>query len=391
MPLTDEMQLVSVDDHLVEHPNLWQDRLPMKYRESGPRVVEVTSEIHSEFRFGMHLKPGSEVWLVEDNIYPQLGLNAVAGKPRNQMGADPVRFEEMLPGCYDPNERIRDMDLDGVTAAMCFPSFPRFGGTLFAEVRDHELALLCTQAWNDYILDEWCSTAPTRFIPMVILPFWDIEESLRELERTAKRGARAISFPENPVPLGYPSFHTDHWDRLFSAIEDAEITLCLHFGSSGQAPETAPDAPLAVFITLMGCNSMYALVDLLFSPVFHRHPRLKVALSEGGIGWLPYILERADLTWQRHRYYQNVDQNTRPSDLYRSNIFGCFIKDDFGIKNRHEIGIDRITWECDYPHSDSHWPESREVVRQLMLDVPDSEVSAMVEINARKLFQFPRA
>jgi predicted TIM-barrel fold metal-dependent hydrolase len=133
---------------------------------------------------------------------------------------------------------------------------------------------------------------------------------------------------------------------------------------------------------------MYTTADLLFSPVFHKFPRLKVALSEGGIGWVPYMLERIDYTWDRHRYYNDVNQTTRPSDLFRTHIWGCFIDDVSGIKNRYDIGVDRITWECDYPHSDSNWPNSRTRVAEMLADVPDDEVHRMVELNARELLCF---
>lgn len=389
MPLQDHMHLISVDDHLIEHARVWRDRLPKKYVELGPTVIESGAEgLVSDF--GTRVKPGSQVWQYEGRIYPQMGLNAVAGKPREQLGVDPLRYEEMIPGCYDPSERVKDMDIDGVQAALPFPSFPRFAGTLFHESTDKKLALLCTQAWNNFLLDEWCATAPDRFIPLVILPFWDVPAAVKEIGRTAAKGARAISFPENMVALGYPSFHTDHWDPLFSAAEAAGMPLCMHFGTSGKVPDTAPEAPLAVMIALMGCNSMYAVTDLLFSPVFPRHPNLRIAFSEGGVGWLPYLLERMDSTWERHRFYQNINQECRPSELFRQHMFGCFITDYHGVENRHAIGVDRMLWECDYPHSDSNWPNSRKIASELFYNVPDEEVHRIVELNARELFHFPR-
>ncbi len=381
MPLRDDMQLISVDDHLVEPPHLWQDRLPAKYRDAGPRIVQVAGADGQI----------SDVWLYEGRTYPQIGLNAVAGKPPTEFGTEPMRYTDMIPGCYEPEARIIDMDLDGVQAAICFPSFPRFAGTVFLQGEDPALALLSVAAWNDFMIDEWCGAAPERFIPIAILPLWDVGAAVREIHRVAGRGAKAISFTENPVPLGLPSFHTDHWDPVFSAAEETGLPLCLHFGTSGQAPTTAPDAPFAVTITLFGCNSMFAAADLIFSPVFHRHPNLKVALAEGGIGWVPYLLERADYVWDRHRWYQNVNQAVAPSELFRRHIWGCFIDDVHGLKNRHDIGIDRITWECDYPHSDSNWPNSRKRALEVFADIPDEEVARMVEWNSRELFNFPRA
>jgi predicted TIM-barrel fold metal-dependent hydrolase len=175
---------------------------------------------------------------------------------------------------------------------------------------------------------------------------------------------------------------------VLSAAQEAEMPLCLHFGSSGQPPTVAPDAPFAVSISLYGCNSMYATADLLFSSVFHRFPRLKVSLAEGGIGWVPYILERIDYTWDRHKYYTGIDIDTRPSDLFRTHIWTCFIDDEAGLKNRHDIGIDRITWESDYPHSDSNWPNSRKRAAEVLADIPDDEAHRIVELNARDLLCF---
>jgi predicted TIM-barrel fold metal-dependent hydrolase len=395
MPLQDHMQLISTDDHLIEHPKLWSDRLPSKYVDTGPRIIEkrMPKSVHAgDKSHGEELSDrAAEVWQWEGRVYPYIGLNAVAGKKPEEYGAEPIRYSDMLPGCWDPKARIVDMDIDGVHAALSFPSFPKFAGTVFLEARDFDLALLCIKAWNDYVLDEWCPTAPDRLIPMVILPLWSVEESVKEIYRTAAKGSKAISFPENPVPLGLPSFHTNHWDPVFKAAVETKMPLCVHFGTSGKPPITAPEAPMAVMITLFGTNSMDATADLLFSPVFHNHPELQFVLSEGGIGWIPYLLERADQTWEKHRFYQNVNQTVRPSDLFAKHISGCFIDDRFGLARRHDVGIDRITWECDYPHSDSNWPNSRKIVHDMMLDIPDDEVQQMVEWNARKLFNFPRA
>jgi predicted TIM-barrel fold metal-dependent hydrolase len=381
MPLQDHMQLISVDDHLVEPPHVWQDRLPARYLADGPKIVEEEVEGGG---------PPAHVWYYEGRRYPQIGLNAVAGKRPEEFGTEPLRYSDMLPGCYDPEARVIDMDLDGVQAAICYPSFPGFAGKVFLQGNDRELGLLCVRAFNDFMIDEWCAAAPERFIPVVMLPLWDVQACVAELHRTVAKGAKAITFSENPVPLGLPSFHTDHWDPLFAAAEEAGIPLCMHFGTSGQAPTTAPDAPFAVTITLFGCNSMFAAADLMFSPVFHRHPGLKVALAEGGVGWVPYLLERADYVWDRHRYYQNVNQDMKPSDIFRRNIWGCFIDDVHGLRSRDVIGVDRITWECDYPHSDSNWPNSRKRAVEVFAEVPDDEVHRIVEWNSRELFSFPR-
>ncbi|MDV6271344.1 amidohydrolase family protein [Rhodococcus globerulus] len=391
MPLETDMQLVSVDDHLIEHPRVWRDRLPRKYLDVGPTIVETTGDEVDSYGFGQHVSKGRQVWMLDGQVYPELGLNAVAGKPRDQLGTDPVRFDEMLPGCYDPEARVKDMDVDGVQAALLFPSFPRFAGTLFGTLKDRELALLCIRAWNDYVVEEWFTPYPDRFIPMAILPFWDLEQSIAELDRLSDYNIRSVSLPENPSKLGHPSFHSAHWNPLLAVLEERQIVINLHFGTSGQVTRTSDDAPMAVLMSLMGTNTMAAASDLMFSPVFHNYPGLKVALSEGGTGWIPWLLERCDIIWERHRFYQNINQSVRPSELFRRNIWGCFIVDQYGVDNRHAIGIDNITWECDYPHSDSFWPNSRKVVEEMFHNVPSDEVHKIVEMNARRLYRFERS
>lgn len=374
MPLQDHHKIISVDDHLIEHPRVWLDRLPEKFRAAGPQIIED--------------EKGHHVWRYEGRIYPQIGLNAVAGKDPKDYGIEPVRYEDMIPGCYDPLARVKDMDLDGVQAAACYPSFPGFAGRVFLQAQDHELAHLCVQAWNDFSVDEWAGSAPDRFIALGMLPVWDIEACVKEIYRIAAKGTRTITFPENPAQLGLPSYHTDHWDPVFSAMEETQLPLSLHFGSSSLVPGFAADAPLAVSISLYATNLMWTTSDLLFSGVLQRHPNLKILLAEGGVGWIPYIVERCDYTWERHRWYQDIDKKTPPSELFKKHFYGCFIDDEHGVRNRYDIGVDNLTFEVDYPHSDSNWPNTRRRATEVFADVPDDEVERIVETNARKLFNF---
>ncbi|HUZ09413.1 MAG TPA: amidohydrolase family protein [Acidimicrobiales bacterium] len=375
MPLPDDVQVVSVDDHVIEHRTVWQDRLPARFREAGPRNVKDDQ--------------GRDVWMFEGRPHYNGGLGAVAGKDKKDYGLDPTSYDEMLPGCYDPAARVKDMDADGIWAQLPFPTFPGFAGSTLFAADDKELATACVAAYNDFMIDEWCAYSPERQIPLVLVPFWDVQAATREVERVAAKGAKAITFTEAPHALGLPSFHSDHWDPFLAAAQDADLPLCLHFGSGG-VPAVAPDSPFIVSIALFGLNSQQTTVDLLLSPVFRKFPRLKVALSEGGIGWMPYILERTDYSWDRHRWYQDVDRETRPSDIFRDHIFGCFIADEAGLRNLDLIGEDNVMFEGDYPHSDSNWPNSRKMLAESLIDVPDDTARKIAELNARRVFNFPR-
>jgi predicted TIM-barrel fold metal-dependent hydrolase len=383
MPLQDNMKIISVDDHVIEHPMVWQDRLPEKHKELGPKIIED--------------EQGHHVWQYGGQLYPQIGLNAVAGKDPHDYGMEPVRYDDMIPGCYDPAERVKDMDIDGIQAALCFPSFPGFSGGVFQRAADKDLALECVRAWNDFQLDEWCAADPSRLIPLGILPTWDPTLAAREVDRLAERGTKAISFPDGPVPLGLPSFHDPaYWEPLWDAFEAADLPVCLHFGSGSFVPGFSfmdkdvvdPHAPFAVAIAIFSSNLWWSTADLIFSGVLQRHPKLRFMLSEGGIGWLPYMMERTDYTWERHRWYQNISKVDRPSDLFRKHFWGCFIDDVHGINNRHIIGVENILIEVDYPHSDSNWPNSRKRIGENLYDVPDDEAALIVEHNARKLMNF---
>lgn len=374
--LPDDVQVVSVDDHVIEHPNVFQDRLPEKWKARGPKIVRDDE--------------GRDVWIYDGNPHYNIGLNAVAGKEYKDFGTDPATYEEMREGCYDIDARLADMDLDGVHAQLCFPTFPGFAGSTFLNAPDKDLAAECVSAWNDWMIDEWCASAPDRQIPLSLVPMWDIDKATAEAKRVIARGTRAISFTEMPHALGLPSYHTDHWDPMLAVIEEAGVPLALHFGSGG-APTVATEAPFTTAIALFGVNSQMATIDLVNSQIFAKFPKLKVALSEGGIGWMPYILERADYTWERHRWYTGMENARKPSDLFRDHIFGCFIVDEAGLANVERIGVDNVMFESDYPHSDSNWPHARKLLAESLANVPDDIARKIAEDNARRVFDFPRA
>jgi predicted TIM-barrel fold metal-dependent hydrolase len=258
--------------------------------------------------------------------------------------------------------------------------------------QDRQLALACVHAYNDFVLDEWCAYAPDRQIPLGILPLWDVDRCVEEIERTAAGGMRAFSFPENPAPHGLPSLFDEAWDPMWSALEAAEMPVCMHIGTSGSMPKPTADAPYIVGSALLPINTWATLASLLFSPVFHRHSGLQVSLTEGGVGWIPAALERADYIWDIHRYrLPEIEQGLRPTELFRRNVSGCLLEDRIGIELRHEIGVDRISFESDYPHADSKWPNARKYASELLVEVPDDEAHQMIELNARRLFRFPRS
>ncbi len=296
------------------------------------------------------------------------------------------------------------MDADGVLASLCFPTIPRYCGQTFLEANDRELALSCLRAYNDWMVEDWAGGAPGRFIPLVIAPLWDPVLASDEVRRCAAMGAKAVAFSENPAKLGLPSIHDrgGYWHPFLDAVNETGLPLCIHFGSSSMVPNTSDDAPIYVSSLLSPVNLIYATADWLFSHQLERYPNLKICLSEGGIGWMPYILERADyiidhMPWAR-RYepydysgteYDNLGPEQSPAELFREHIFGCFIDDKIGIKNLDAIGIDNVMIETDYPHGDGTFPNSRANAHRLLGHLDDESRYKIMQGNARRVFGLP--
>ncbi|HXY95237.1 MAG TPA: amidohydrolase family protein [Acidimicrobiia bacterium] len=392
--------LISVDDHVLEPGHVWQERVPAKYRERAPRLV----------RDG-----DGEAWLYDGRRMVTPGLGAVAGKRREEFSFEPITYDEMRPGCYDSVARVEDMDRAGVLASLCFPSFPRFCGQVFNEAEDRALALLCVQAYNDWMIEEWCGRVPGRFIPMTLVPLWDPGLAADEVRRTAALGARAIAFCENPAMLGLPTVYDrqGHWDPLMAACEETNTVICIHIGSSSKRYTMSDESPMLVTMSWSPPVIIAGtMIEWLFSPVLRKFPGIRITLAEGGIGWIPFFLERCAQTVDTHRFWiasgdvkhdslsghvvvsedAGVDlEGFSVVDTFRRHIYGCFIDDAHGVRNLDAIGVDNVMIETDYPHSDSTWPNCLEHAQKQLADLSDEHRYKIMRGNAERLFRFTPA
>lgn len=384
--------LISVDDHVLEPPDVWTSRVPARDRDRAPHI---------------ETEDGLEFWLYDGKRSPHSGLSAVVGKSKEEFSPEPLPYSEMRPGCYNAAARVQDMNQAGVLASLCFPSVTRFCGQLFWEASDKEFALTCLKAYNDWMIEEWCGSAPGRYIPLTLIPLWDPQLAVKELQRCAAMGSTSFAFSENPEPLGLPTIHDKdgYWEPVMAAANDLDMVVSMHVGSSSTLPRICSDAPFMANLTWGASRTSGTMLSWLFSGLFQRYPNLKIALSEGEAGWMPYFLERAEQVLDKQRYWVQrgvtfrehaasgtVDLDTLDlRGTFRDHVYGCMIEDAHAVASLGEIPEDNLMCETDYPHSDSTWPDSITVVKRIIGHLPPQTQYKILRGNAEKLYRFTPA
>jgi predicted TIM-barrel fold metal-dependent hydrolase len=385
--------IVDLDAHVVEPPGVWSDRLPANYKEIGPHVEYMPAGVPKLAGSAYVEEPGTDGpdvawWCYEDHRASLKRTIAAVGFERDEIELRGVTYDEMRPGCWRVSDRLSDMDLNNVAAQLSFPNYPRFCGQQFMSGKDKRLALLCVKAYNDWMVEEWCAESGGRLIPLCLIPLWDVSLAVAEVRRNAARGVRAVAFSEMPPFLGLPSLYSRYWDPFFTACQETDTVVCMHIGSGTKTPQASPDGPDAVLATILFGNSVASLTDFLFSGILHRFPRLHLMYAEAQIGWVPYVLERADDVWETHRGWSNSQRDCPepPSTYYRrGQVYSCFFKDAVGISLIDQVGPDNVVFETDYPHSDSTWPHSREAAAQQFGHLDQPTIDKIARGNAIRL------
>ena len=372
--------VISVDDHLIEPPDLFEGRLPAALAAAAPRVIEQ--------------EDGAQSWVFEGNHYPNVGLNAVVGRPRPEWSMDPARFDEMRPGCFDIEARILDMDRAGIWASLCFPSLVSgFCGAVYSRAKDADLGLACLRAFNDWHLEVWAGSHPERIIPLQLPWLADVGVAAAEVRANAARGFKAVSFPEFPAQLQLPSIFSGRWDPFFAACEETGTVVCLHTGASGWAPLPSPDPPFELLPTVFPVNALLAAGEWLWSGVPLRFP------APGGRhvrGW-HRVGAHADGPGRLRAGALGVGHaraRPGPRTCCRARCSGATSGSapstiPSAVAQRHVIGLDHIMVESDYPHADSSWPDTQRVLAENWGSLPDDELRAVAGGNASRLFRHP--
>ncbi len=371
-----DLVIVSLDDHIIEPPTMWDQHLSAQHQGIKPQWKERAD--------------GSQYWVIEGRVLQNFGLCAAVGRVREELGSESERLDQMRPGCWDVKSRIEDMNANGIVAALNFPTYVGLDGSVFQAMPNQDNALVLLRAYNDWHIDEWCGAAPGRSIPMAIIPFWNMPAAVAEVKRVVAKGCHAISFCENPTVKGCPSIHDPYWEPLWKVCAENNVVINLHIASGAGAPHASMDSPIDAWILTMPMAVANSAADWLHLTALDRYPNLKVSLSEAGIGWLPYFIERADFIYDQHRAWTHSDfgPGRKPSERFRQHFISCFIEDKFGLQNVDAIGEDNICYECDYPHSDSVWPFTPERLWRDIKHLPERVIDKISHGNALKVFNF---
>jgi predicted TIM-barrel fold metal-dependent hydrolase len=370
-----DLVIISVDDHIGEPPGMFDKHLTGAALASAPK-------------FKTNAK-GKNYWEYQGTKLPSIGLGSVVGRPPEEYGMEPTALDQLRKGVYDSSARVDDMNVNGIAASLNFGSFVGFDGSLFNKSPNKDDALVHLRAYNDWHIDEWCGSHPGRFIPCGLLPTWDMDATVAEIKRIAKKGCTAVTLNDNPTVLGLPSIHNAYWEPMWKAITDADIVMCLHIGTGNPAPHASMETPIEAWISTMPMAIAVGAADWLQLDALQRYPSMKVALSEGSIGWVPYFLERTDFSHERHKAWTHSRfPNTKPSEVFKKHFLNCFIEDAFGLKNIDEIGEDMIAYECDYPHSDCLWPQAPERLWGTVKGLTPAQIDKITHQNAMRFFNF---
>jgi predicted TIM-barrel fold metal-dependent hydrolase len=367
--------LISVDDHVLEPPDLFERRVPAPLRDGVPWV--------------WYDDEGVPYWVFDGQGHGLVSMNGACGRPVAEWTTAPQKFEEFRRGVRDSRARLSDMSVAGVWASLCFSSIPfGFAGSRLSALRDREAGLAAIRAYNDWVIDEWCGAAPDRYIPCQLPWLPEPAVAANEIRANAARGFRAVSFSENPENQGAPSIHSGGWDVFFDACQETGTVINLHVGSAGKVYAPSPATPPEGREALFPVSGIMTAVDWVYSQVPLRFPELHIVLSEAGIGWLPMVLERLEKLYRRVAAADSWRSDSpSPAEVLRRNFWFTTIDDEAAFLVPERLPLDHVMVEVDYPHTDSSWPGTQDLLRTTLAGLDAAQVRQVCYENAAALYR----
>jgi predicted TIM-barrel fold metal-dependent hydrolase len=357
--------IISADSHITEPPGTYVDRCDRKFRDRAPRMVR-------DPKMG-------DMFVVDGMERPvPMGLLAAAGKPAEQLALAGVKFDEMHRGGWDPDARMAEQDRDGVAAEIIYPTV----GMLLCNHPDFDYKKACFDAYNLWIAD-YCSAHPKRLIGTGQTAMRSVEEGIADLRKMKELGLKGVMMPGNPAVSDY---HDPIYDAFYEAAIDLKIPLSFHILTSKADSFTARGPRLNNFLGIIrGCQDIIG--TFIFGGVFERHPKLKLVCVEADAGWVPHYMYRMDHAYDRHRHWMTgTTLSKMPSEYFRENVYTTFQDDWVAFQMKDMCNIRRLMWANDFPHSDSTWPWSQEILAKHTKNLTEDEKNYILHDNAAELY-----
>ena len=401
--IVDRIPIIDADSHLTERPNLWVDRVPAKYREIAPRVVTSPG--------------GREVWLVGDKMVQGAAATSAAGWGEYWPDYAPT-LAEVDPAAYDARARAARLDEYGIQAQVLYPNLLAFNLFEFFEVGDEQFRLACVQAYNDY-LTEFSAEAPGRFVPISVLPFWDVEETVREIERCHDAGHGGLLFANSPEMINLPPLRDSHWDPVYATAQERHMSLNFHIGFGGfdstMGVSTFPSrarrattegaeelgqfrADLSKVTTLGLISNARAIVEVLVSGICDRFPTLNFVSVESGFGYVPYLIHALDWQWLNNGAHEAYPNRLMPSEYFKRQVYATFWFEGPTVTRLIDLFADNVMFESDFPHPTSlspgpvsHTDSPDKVIEANLADVPEDILTKILNTNAARVYNLETA
>lgn len=361
--------IISADSHITEPPDTYVTRIDPKFRERAPHVV--------------HDPKRGDLFVIEGMDKPiPMGLIAAAGKPAEELRMFGARFADMHRGGWDPDARLADQDRDGVAAEVLYPTV----GMMLCNHPDVDFKHACFEAYNLWIA-EYAAAHPDRLIGIGQTAMRSVEDGLRDLRRIRELGLRGVMMTGNPAVADYDD---PMYDPVWEAAVDLGLPLSFHILTSQQDNFKTRGPKLNSFMSIIrGCQDIIGL--FILGGVFERHPELRLVCVEADAGWVPHFMYRMDHAYKRHRYWLTAGALSRlPSDYFRDHVYTTFQDDWSAFQVKDLCNVRRLLWANDFPHSDSTWPHSQEVLATHAAHLTDAERDLILHDNVAELYGLDR-
>ncbi len=384
MDLFDRFKVIDTDTHITEPRDVWTARVAAKWGALVPHIERLGDK---------------DVWMIAGEPVGAPGAYSVAGFD-GTIPEFPNTYDDIDPSTFDPRARLAHMDREGIWAQVLYPNLGGFGSGRFLALKEPELMLECVRAYNDFLID-WTRADPRRLVPVMAMPFWDVDATVKEIARGAVLGHKAVLICGQPQAFGQPVLPHRHWDPVWAAAQDAGLPISFHVGAGMLGDLFDDPGGLGIKTNFTRTSALYflenskCLSDLTFGGICHRFPKLKFVSVESGAGWMPFMLEAFDWQWQNGGVRrEHPEYDLLPSEYFRRQIYGCFWFENEGVRTALEVYPDNMLFETDFPHptSMSPGPQSsavrpREYAARALADVPETTLRKVLHDNAAALYQ----